>query len=73
MKVFGWWLDRLKVEVISVDEDEDDDGVCDVCCSVDGILLDFFVYCDGCNVGVYVNCYGNFLYYEVLEGDWFCV
>lgn len=72
MKVFGWWIEIIVIEIINVEE-VDEEGVCDVCCSVDVILLDFIVYCDGCDVVVYVDCYGNFLYYGILEGDWFCV
>ncbi|XP_024396123.1 uncharacterized protein [Physcomitrium patens] len=73
VKAPGRWSDRSKVEATSVDEDEDDDGACDVCRSADGTPSDPLVYCDGCNVGVHANCYGNPLHHEVPEGDWFCV
>lgn len=51
--------------------DEEDDG-CDVCQSSDAEPADPIVFCDGCDVAVHANCYGNPLRIGVPEGDWFC-
>ncbi|KAL5720376.1 hypothetical protein ACHQM5_013049 [Ranunculus cassubicifolius] len=59
--------------VVAETEEEDDDGIlCGVCQSTDGDPLDPIVFCDGCNLMVHANCYGNPLIQEIPEGDWFC-
>lgn len=54
-------------------EEEEDDGIeCAVCQSTDGDPSDPIVFCDGCDLMVHANCYGNPLVKGVPEGDWFC-
>lgn len=70
IKAPGRHFQVLNVEPESL-TDEEDDG-CDVCQSSDAEPADPIVFCDGCNVAVHANCYGNPLRIGVPEGDWFC-
>ncbi|KAK9674233.1 hypothetical protein RND81_12G219800 [Saponaria officinalis] len=55
------------------DDEEENDGImCAVCSSTDGDPKDPIVFCDGCELMVHANCYGNPLTESIPEGDWLC-
>ncbi|XP_057515930.1 uncharacterized protein LOC130797354 [Amaranthus tricolor] len=55
-----------------IESDEDDGILCSVCESTDGDPSDPIVFCDGCELMVHSNCYGNPLIKGIPEGEWFC-
>lgn len=59
-------------KILEEEEGEDDDGGCDICRNPDADASDPIVYCDGCDVPVHADCYGNPLSHGIPEGDWFC-
>lgn len=65
---------RVEIEDEKEEEEEDvDDGIlCAVCESTDGDPSDPIVFCDGCELMVHSNCYGNPLIKGVPEGEWLC-
>lgn len=70
IKAPGRHFQVSNVEPESATDEEDD--ACDVCQSSDAEPADPIVFCDGCDVAVHANCYGNPLRIGVPEGDWFC-
>lgn len=71
VKAPGRWTETTVIETTNVEE-VDEEGACDVCCSADATSSDPIVYCDGCDVAVHADCYGNPLHHGIPEGDWFC-
>jgi len=75
VKAPGLWLHTSGVCSTNLDEEagaDDIDGACDICRNPDAEPSDPIVYCDGCDVPVHADCYGNPLSHGVPEGDWFC-
>ena len=75
VKAPGRWSQGSETNATNLDEEggeDDDEGACDVCRSADAKPSDPIVYCDGCDIPVHADCYGNPLSHGIPEGDWFC-
>lgn len=77
VKAPGRWSQSSEAKATIVDEEVDEEadeneGACDVCRSADAKPSDPIVLCDGCDIPVHADCYGNPLSHEIPEGDWFC-